>query len=64
MDTIEIDKFFTVKEAVRYYPNLFHTFKILLAIDDDKAAQAVSIATGVCSDCHDWNIGCQCGNDE
>ena len=64
MQTIEVDSFLSADEAVADYPELFHTFKTLLDLSDDYAAQAVSIVAGVCNQCWAAPMGCQCWNDE
>lgn len=64
MQRIKIERFHNANNASSLFPDLFHTYKVLLNLTNYQAAKAVSIHLGVCRNCHAAPRSCQCGNDE
>ncbi len=60
---IEFDRI-TVMDAKAKHPELWETAKVTLALDDNRTALIVSLVIGICGDCHEAELGCQCWNDE
>lgn len=61
---IEIDQL-TIEEAQQDYPALWATARSYFPdMPDADIAKIVSLATGICPDCHAAPWGCQCENDE